>query len=77
MSAKQFNSKHAIAIICAAILVGTEIIAAALALGWALGGLTGWGQEFTYALIGISLVGGVYLTYRFVRGAIRVEPIYE
>lgn len=77
MSAKRFNGKHAIAIICAAILVGTEIIAAAPALGWALGGLTGWGHEFTYALIGICLVAGIYMTYRFVRGAIRVEPIYE
>jgi hypothetical protein len=77
MSPKRFNRQNAIAVICAAILVGTEIIAAALALGWAVGGLTGWGQEVTYALIGISLAGGCYLIYIFVRNAIRAEPIYD
>ena len=77
MAEKQFNRLNAIAVICAAILVGTEIIAASLALGWAMGGLMGWGQEITLALIGLSLAGGIYLTYIFVRGAMKVEPFYE
>jgi hypothetical protein len=77
MATKRFNSRNAVAVICAAILVGTEIIAAALALGWALGGLTGWGPEVTYSLIALSLAGGCYLTYLFVRGAIKVEPLFE
>lgn len=77
MMGKTFNRSNAIAVICAAILVGTEIIAAALALGWAVGGLSGWGAEATYVLIALSLAGGVYLTYRFVQGAIKAEPFYE
>lgn len=77
MAEKRFNRQNAIAVICAAILVGTEIIAAALALGWALGGLTGFGREFQMGLIGVSLLGGIYLTYIFVRGAMKAEPFYE
>lgn len=77
MAEKRFNRQNALTVICAAILVGTEIIAAALALGWAVGGLTGWGQEFTWGLIGVSLLAGCYLTYRFVLGSIKVEPLYD
>lgn len=77
MAEKRFNRSNALAVTCAAILVGTEILAAALALGWALGGLMGWGQEVTYGLIGLSLAGGVYLTAVFVRNAMKAEPFYE
>lgn len=77
MAEKRFNRSNALAVICAAILVGTEILAAALALGWALGGLMGWGQEVTYGLIGASLLGGIYLTAIFVRNAMKAEPFYE
>lgn len=77
MAARRFNRKNFIAVSCAAILVGTEIIAAALALGWALGGLTGWGREFTYGLVALCGVAGIYLTWRFVRGALQAEPVYE
>jgi hypothetical protein len=77
MAEKRLNTQNLVAIICAAILVGTEIIAAALALGWAVGGLSGWGKEFTYGLIGLCFVAGCYATYRFVIGAIKAEPIYH
>jgi len=60
-------------IISVAILVGTEILAAALALGWALGGLMGLGKEIQYALIGLSLALGAYAVLAFVRRAIAVE----
>jgi hypothetical protein len=77
MAEKRFNRSNAMTVICAAILVGTEILAAALALGWAVGGLMDWGREFTLALIGISLAFGSYLTFIFVRGAMKVEPFHE
>ena len=77
MAEKRFNRSNALAVICAAILVGTEILAVALALGWALGCLLGWGQEMTYGLIGLSLAGGAYLTAIFVRNAMKAEPFYE
>lgn len=77
LAEKRFNRSNAMTVICAAILVGTEVIAAALALGWAVGGLMGWGQEFTLALIGISVLGGGYLTFKFVQNAMRIEPFYD
>lgn len=77
MAEKRFNRENALTVICAAILVGTEIIGASLALGWAVGGLTGWGQEFTLGIIGVSLLGGIYLTWRFVVGAAKAEPLYD
>lgn len=77
MAEKRFNRSNALAVICAAILVGTEILAAALALGWAVGGLMELGREFTYALIGVSLALGIYVTALFIRNAIKAEPFYE
>lgn len=77
MAERRLNRANLLAVTCAAILVGTEIIAAALALGWALGGLSGLGREYTIGLVVICLLGGVYLTYRFIAGALKVEPIFE
>ena len=77
MAEKRLNRSNVMAVICAAILVGTEIIAAALALGWAVGGLTGWGNEATMALIGLCFAGGIYLTYLFVRNAMKAEPFFD
>lgn len=77
MAEKRFNRSNALAVICAAILVGTEILAAALALGWAVGGLMELGREVTLALIGVSLTLGLYVTFLFVRNAMKAEPFYE
>ena len=77
MAEKRFNRDNALTVICAAILVGTEVIAAALALGWAAGGLLGLGREVTLALIAASLAGGVWMTWRFVVNAAKAEPLYE
>lgn len=77
MAEKKLNVQNAIAVACAGILVGTEILAAALALGWALGGLTGWGKEVTYGLVGVCLLAGLWLIAAFLRKAAKAEPIYE
>ncbi len=77
MAGKTLNRQNALTVICATILVGTEILAAALALGWAVGGLTGFGDEVTYGLIAVSFFGGLYLCWRFIKAAMRAEPIYE
>lgn len=77
MAEKRFNRANAVAVICAAILVGTEILAAALALGWAVGGLMELGREITFALIAICLGVGIYSIVIFVRNAIKAEPFYE
>jgi hypothetical protein len=77
LAARRINRAHALTVISAGILVGTEIIAASLALGWAIGGLMDLGPIVNLALIGLSLLGGLWMTYAFVRAALRVEPIFE
>ncbi|CAN1536760.1 hypothetical protein MCEMSEM23_01600 [Rhabdaerophilaceae bacterium] len=77
MAEKHLNRSNVMTVVCAAILVGTEILAAALALGWAAGGLMDWGNEFTYALIAICLGIGVYAIAKFVSAAVKVEPFYD
>jgi hypothetical protein len=60
-------------VISVAVLVGTETLGAALAAGWALGGLLEIGQLLTYALMTIFAAGGLALLVMFVRSALRVE----
>ncbi|MFI5013674.1 MAG: hypothetical protein ACHQAY_15140 [Hyphomicrobiales bacterium] len=60
-------------VISVAVLVGTEIMGAALAAGWALAGLLELGPPFDYALMGLFAAGGVALLVMFVRSALRVE----
>jgi hypothetical protein len=73
--AKSINKANLRTIISVAILVGTEIIAASLALGWALGGLLELSDTLRMILVGACLLLGVYVLYLFVRNANRVEPI--
>lgn len=73
--AGKVNSRNLVTIISVAILVGTEILGAALALGWAVGGLMELGPTLTNGLIGICLLAGAYVIWRFVRHAMTVEPI--
>ena len=47
--------------ISAAVLVGTEIMGAALAAGWALSGLFELGPPFDYILMGLCGIGGLTL----------------
>jgi len=64
-------------VVSVAVLVGTEIIGAALAGGWALGGMAenslGTGPIGTYALMGLFCAGGLALLAMFVRSALRIE----
>jgi len=60
-------------VISVAVLVGTEILGAALAAGWALAGLLELGPTLTYALMAIFGAGGIALLVMFVRSALRVE----
>jgi hypothetical protein len=74
MALKRTNS---ITIISLAILVGTEVMAVALASAWALGGLFELGPIITYAMMGIFSAAGLYLMFRFVQQAIKVEPLHD
>jgi hypothetical protein len=75
MSQKPINTQHLTTLIAVAILVGTELVGASWAAGWALGGLfqldpmISRGIEVVFSLLG--LVG----LYFFMKTAIRNEPI--
>ena len=74
--AGKINTKNFLTIVSVVILVGTEIIGAALALGWALGGVFELPELWRQGLITIFLAGGAYATYKFFRHAASVEPIF-
>ena len=75
--AKRLNTSNLITIAGVTVLVGIEILGAAMAAGWAAGGLLGLGREVTWGIIAICLAGGLWATYRFVQSALKVEPIYK
>jgi hypothetical protein len=73
--AGSINGRNLLTIISVTILVGAEILGAALALGWALGGLLELPNSWRQGLIVALLLLGAYLMYRFFRHATTVEPI--
>jgi hypothetical protein len=74
--AKKLNSANLLTVISVAILVGTEIIAASLAFGWALGGLLDLSDTLRMAVVALCFLFGAYVVYLFLRGANRVEPVF-
>jgi hypothetical protein len=75
--ARQINGRNLLTIVSVAILVGTEIIAASIALAWAVGGLFELGSTITQGLMAVSLVAGAYGVWLFARNAARIEPIWR
>ena len=58
-----------------AVLVGTELIGAGGAAGWAIGGLMGLGETLTHALEGVFILCALTGLYFFLRAALAHEPI--
>ncbi len=75
--AGRLNGKNFLTIASVTILVGTELLGASLALGWALGGMFELPQIWRQILIGFFLLIGVYSVWRFYKLASAVEPIYD
>ncbi|MGL4637583.1 MAG: hypothetical protein ACRCWF_16485 [Beijerinckiaceae bacterium] len=75
--ARSINKRNLTTIVSVSILVGTEILGAALAIGWALGGVFELPDLWRQIMIGLFLVGGVYAVYKFFRHAASVEPIFN
>ena len=69
------NTRNFTTIICAAILIGTEVFGLAFAAGWAIAGIFELGDVIQYALMGLFSLGGLYVMVRFVQLADKVEPI--
>jgi hypothetical protein len=74
-SERPINWRNALTLVSVGVLVGTELVGAGSAAGWAIGGLFQIGDAATHALeivlILLALVGLFY----FLRAALRHEPI--
>ncbi len=72
---RPINWRNALTLLSVAILVGTELLGAATAAAWAIGGLFQLGEILTRVLEAIFVIGALTgLTY-FLRAALSHEPI--
>jgi hypothetical protein len=69
------NWTNAMTVISVAILVGTELVGAGAAAGWAIGGLFQLGEAFTRALEGVLILTALTGLFYFLRAAIAHEQI--
>lgn len=74
--APRFNAQNALAVIAAIVLVGSEVLAVAIAVGWALAGLFRLGDILFWvleaAMTGLAVLG----ITAFARSALKAEPIF-
>lgn len=71
----KINWLHLSTLVAVAILVGTEMVGASWAAGWALGGLLQLDPLVSRVIEAIFGLCGFVLLYFFMRTAIRHEPI--
>jgi hypothetical protein len=71
---KRINWLNLSTVVAVAILVGTEMVGASWAAGWALGGLMQLNPIVSRAIEAVFAVCGFVLLYYFMRTAIRHEP---
>lgn len=72
---KPVNWLHVSTLVAVAILVGTEMVGASWAAGWAIGGLLQLPASFSRAIEIVFTLIGFVLLYFFMRIAIRHESI--
>jgi hypothetical protein len=72
---KKINWLHVSTLTAVAILVGTEMVGASWAAGWALGGLLQLDPLVSRIIEVLFGLTGFVLLYYFMRTAIRHEPI--
>jgi hypothetical protein len=75
MSSKPINLVHLSTLVAVAILVGTELVGASWAAGWALGGLFQLDPLVSRVLEVLFALAWFVGLYFFMRTAIRHEPI--
>lgn len=69
------NVANAVTLASVAVLVGTELVGAGAAAGWAIGGLMGLGDLLTRVLEGALILLALVGLYFFLRAALAHEPI--
>jgi len=72
---KKINWLHVSTLIAVAILVGTEVVGASWAAGWALGGLLQLDPLVSRIIEAVFALSGFVLLFYFMRTAIRHEII--
>jgi hypothetical protein len=73
----RINWLNGITVISAAVLIGTEIVGAGIATGWAIAGFFSLGDIGAYVLEALFGVGALAVVIAFVRSAVRIEPLVE
>jgi hypothetical protein len=73
--AAPINWTNAATLISVAILVGTELVGAGAAAGWAIGGLFQLGESLTRMLEGVLILAALTGLFYFLRAALAHEPI--
>ena len=74
-ASKPINWRNALTLLSVAILVGTELVGAGFAAGWAIGGLFALGEPITHALEAVLVLSALTGLYYFLRAALAHEPI--
>ncbi len=77
MAKRKLSTRSLVTLVSVAVLVGFEVIAAALAAGWAIAGLFELHPFIGYALMAFFSAFGAYLLWRFMQNAIRYEPVHD
>jgi hypothetical protein len=73
--AAPINWTNATTLLSVAILVGTELVGAGAAAGWAIGGLFQLGETITHVLEGVLVLAALTGLFYFLRAALAHEPI--
>ena len=76
-SDSSINLTSLITICSAAILIGTELLGAAWASGWALAGFFQLGSTVETILQSVFALCALYAIFVFLRQANRVEPVFK
>jgi len=74
-SAGSLDVKRVVTLAGATVLIATQTIAASVAGGWAIAGFFGLGEIGAYALEAAGLAIGVWIVVKFVRAALKQEPL--
>lgn len=75
MAEKRIDWVRASTLVSVVILVGTELVGASWAAGWAIGGLAGLDRQYALIIEILGALAGFAGLYAFVRAALRHEPI--
>jgi hypothetical protein len=74
---KKINFLHLSTIVAVGVLVGTEVVGASWAAGWALGGLLEFDPVISRIFEAFFALCGFVLLFYFMRTALKNEPIWQ